>query len=279
MNWYKIGSHNREAQNENTQNTQTMVQNPNFSFEIEIKEEEKIRLFKILIFGVPGTPIFELGEMLSDYYNQDFYELNRNLTDNYFTDKIQSIYFDTGDKTSGSASQHTTRDPATESRYRAIDRFLNIPNLQTEPLSFEDKMNVYSIRSGIIVSELAEEVLLHWIRNGNGLIFFLDIDEEKAVKWLKNRRKCTTCNTSFHTEDNKPRHAEICDRCGSDLILRREDEPANVRHQFNVWRNDFSSFKKNMKGLNVIEINIDSKKKMQEIVNDCTSRINKKYIN
>ncbi len=282
MKWYSPTESNiREAQeiiygpkNEESK-VKDMVQESNFNIEIEIKEEEKIKTVKVLIFGVPSTPIFELGESISKYYNIDLFEINRS-TDNYFLDKIPSIYFDTGDKGIGSASEHEIRDVETEKRYRAIDRFLNIPNLQTERLSYEDKIDIYNIKNGIIVSEIAEFVLLHWIEKG-GVIIFLDSDEEKAVKWLKERRKCLTCGASYHLIENPPRHIQICDRCGTDIIMRKEDEPANVRHQFNIWRNDFSDFKKNMKGMDLIEINIDNKKNFNLLFDECRIRLNKRF--
>jgi hypothetical protein len=286
MKWYNsvnVIDNYREAQeiiygpkDENAE-SETVVQKPNFNIEIELEEEKKIRAFKVLIFGVPGTPIFELGNSISEYYNIDLFEINRSLGSNYFVDKIPSIHFDTGDRGIGSASQHTIRDPEIEQRYRAIDRFLNIPNLQTEPLSFGDKMNIYSIPNGIIVSEIAEPVLLHWIKNGNGVIFYLDIDEEKAVKWLKDRRKCMVCGAAYHLIDKRQRQGNICDRCGTDLIMRSEDEPANVRHQFNIWRNDFSVFKKQMEGMDFIKIDIDSKKNFNFIFDECRIRLNNRF--
>jgi ribosomal protein S27AE len=285
MKWYNglRESEYREAQeiiygpeNNDEKESETVVQKSNFNIEIGIQEEKKEKAFKILIFGVPGTPIFELGEAISDYYNVDLFELDRTFED-YFIDKIPSINFDTGDRAIGSGSQHAERDPETENRYRAIDRFLNVPNMQTEPLSFEDKMKIYSIPNGIIVSEIAEPVLLHWIQNGNGLILFLNIDEEKAVKWLRDRRKCFACGAAFHMVDRPPRQYEICDRCGTDLQVRVEDEPANVRHQFNIWRNDFSAFKKQMSKLDFVQIDIDSKKNFKSILDEIKIRLRNRY--
>lgn len=284
MRWYNgiKESEYREAQEiiygpkQDENESKAVVQKSDFNIEIEIEEEKKERTFKVLIFGVPGTPIFELGEAISDYYGVDLFELNRSFED-YFIDKIPSLHFDTGDRGIGSASQHTVRDPEVEKRYRAIDRFLNIPNLQTEPISYEDKMNIYSIPNGIIVSEIAEPVLLHWITNGNGLVLFLDIDEEKAVKWLKDRRKCFVCGAAYHLVDNKQRQYDICDRCGTELVLRAEDEPANVRHQFNIWRNDFTAFKKQMEKMDFVKIDIDVKKDFKSIFDEVRIRLNKRF--
>lgn len=284
MRWYNRENvkNYREAQEiiygpkNESKESETVVQKPNFNIEIEIKEEKKIKSFKVLIIGVPSTPIFELGDALSEYYNIDLFEINRHYQ-NYFIDNIPAINFDIGDRNIGNSSQHTIRDPKTENRYRAIDTFLNIPNLQIQSLSYEDKMNIYNIKNGIIVSEIAENVLLHWIKESNGIIFYLEMDEEKAVKWLKDRRKCLVCGASYHLVEKKPRHQDICDRCGTDLIMRKEDEPANVRHQFNIWRNDFSEFKSQAKSLDFIQIDVDKKKNFNFILDECRIRLNNRF--
>ncbi|MHA2101645.1 MAG: hypothetical protein ACW99A_23575 [Candidatus Kariarchaeaceae archaeon] len=236
MNWYK------KSQN----------------FNLEIPVEESIKKLKVLVFGVPGTPIQELGQAISDYYDIDLFELSREYEDEW-TDKIPAKLLDTGDKLHGSESNRPGRDPGSDSKRRAIDRFLNIPNQQPDPISYEDKIKLYGIPDGVMVTEVAEPTLIHWINKGNGVVFFLDVDEEMAVTWLKGRRKCLTCDNTHHKQDIVPKFDGICDRCGSDLIHRPEDQPANVRHQYNVWRQDFTEFKNTLKKSDFIKIDMTDK--------------------
>lgn len=221
---------------------------PVVNMKLEVKEEPNY--FRVVIFGVPGTPIFELGEDISNYYDIDMFELARDY-DEYFKEKIPNVDIDLGDRNSGSASQRTMRDPLSVSKRRAIDRFLNIPNNQPDPLSWEDKVKIYGISNGIMVTEIAEPVLLQWIQKGKGQAFFIDCEEETAVKWLKDRKKCMTCGSMFHKHDNPEKFEGICNRCGTDLIYREQDRPETVRHQFNIWRQDFTDFKKQMKEINM----------------------------
>lgn len=237
---------------------------------VEVKDEPEY--FRIVLFGVPGTPIFELGEDLANYYDIDLFELARDYEE-YWTEKIPSVNMDLGDRDSGSASQHSYRDPLTIEKRRAIDRFLNIPNSQPDPLPWEDKVKIYGIPSAIIVTEIAEPVLLQWIEKGKGQAFFIDCDEEAAVEWLKYRRKCLTCGSMYHKNDNPEKFEGICDRCGTDLIYRDQDKPATVRHQFNVWRQDFTEFKNQMKDINMTTLKMDEMN-YRQLFNAMTHRIN-----
>ena len=234
-----------------------------------------------LAFCLAQFLAFYLAE-LSEYYDEDLYELTREYED-YWSDKYPTTYLDTGDKLKGSDSQHADRDPAADSKRRAIDTFLNVPNQQPDPMSYEDKIKVYGIPHGIVVTEVAEPTLIHWIEKDNGLILYLDIDEKEAVGWLKERRKCLTCGNVHHMKENPPKFRGtddipgVCDRCGTDLIMRPEDKSSNVRHQFNVWRQDFTNFKNQLKDGDFIKLDL-GKKDYGSILEEAIIRLNNRFM-
>lgn len=242
---------------------------------VKLEVQTEPDYFRIVIFGVPGTPIFELGEDLSEYYDIDMFELSREYED-YWGEKIPSNNIDLGDRDSGSASQHQERDIESVKKRRAIDRFLNIPNIQPDPLPWEDKVQIYGIPNAIIVTEIAESVLLQWLKKGKGQAFFIDCEEEKAVEWMKERRKCLTCGSMFHSLDNPERFKGVCNRCGTDLIYRERDRPESVRHQYNIWRQDFTEFKKQMAVINMTTLKMDEmdyKKMFDQMISRINSRL------
>lgn len=238
---------------------------------VKLEVQEEPEYFRVVLFGVPGTPIFELGEDLANYYDIDFFELARDY-DEYWSEKIPSVNVDMGDRDSGSASQRTYRDPLTIEKRRAIDRFLNIPNNQPDPLPWEDKVKIYGIQNAVIVTEIPESVLLQWIEKGKGQAFFIDCDEEQAVNWLKDRKKCMTCGSMFHKHDNPEKFEGICNRCGADLVFRDQDRPATVRHQYNIWRQDFTDFKNQMSEINMTTLKMDQMN-YRQLFNAMTKRL------
>ena len=99
-----------------------------FDMEIPIND---LKPFKVLIFGVPGTPIHEMGKAISEYYDIDLFAIEREY-DDYWEDKYRTVYLDMGDGKDGSESQRERREPMADSSRRAIDRFLNVPNGQSK---------------------------------------------------------------------------------------------------------------------------------------------------
>ena len=79
-------------------------------------------MLRLLIYGVPGTQIFEVGERLAEFHKLEYFTIEKvpEEHESYFDDKIKSVPFDTGDFMSGSESQNMVRDPKT----LALDREL-----------------------------------------------------------------------------------------------------------------------------------------------------------
>lgn len=62
------------------------------------------------------------------------------------------------------------------------------------------------------------------------------VDEEQLVSRLSGRRVCSECQRAFHLETNPPRKSDVCDGCGSHLVVRADDESATVRKRLEVYR-------------------------------------------
>ncbi len=221
---------------------------------------------KILIIGCPGSPIFEVADRISGFRDYDLYTIESKeslLTDIYFADKIPQIDLDTGDFTSGSESQRYVRDPSSRIREKLMD-LERVPD-GNDGLTNDELMELIQIQDGVIASELADPRLVEWCN----LLFILESDVKIAQKWFILRRKCKTCGSVFHLEDKQPKEPGICDRCGTDLIRKPEDEPEYVRQQYMTWKHIFWKFEetaKQCKGVTLKRINIDNMKTMDEIV-------------
>lgn len=199
-------------------------------------------MIRLLIYGMPGTPIYEVAEGLADFHDVDLFTIERQPDmESYWSDKIPDFRLDTGDLLSGSESQQMSRDPLSEEKDRALDS----ESLELEgPLEQEEVCAILKIPSGILVTEISDTSLVSWSTH----ILFIDADEEMAVDWFKYRRKCRSCNSVFHMKDKPPQVPGICDRCGTDLQRRSEDHPLRVRKQYRNWRSDFNEMNNMAKG-------------------------------
>ena len=52
---------------------------------------------------------------------------------------------------------------------------------------------------------------------------------------MTGRRVCTKCGASYHIVANPPKSEGICDQCGGEVAIRKDDTPETVRHRLEVY--------------------------------------------
>lgn len=62
------------------------------------------------------------------------------------------------------------------------------------------------------------------------------IDEHVLSARLSGRLVCPVCGDSYQVETRPPRVAGICDRDGTQLVRRPDDEPGAIQHRFEIYR-------------------------------------------
>ena len=63
----------------------------------------------------------------------------------------------------------------------------------------------------------------------------VDVPDENIVKRMGGRRACLTCGATYHIEHVPPKKEGICDKCGSELVLRDDDKPETVKNRLSVY--------------------------------------------
>lgn len=66
------------------------------------------------------------------------------------------------------------------------------------------------------------------------VVLSLTVDDDVIVKRMSGRRVCA-CGASYHVESNPPKQEGICDRCGSELIVRSDDNPETVQKRLKTY--------------------------------------------
>jgi len=72
---------------------------------------------------------------------------------------------------------------------------------------------------------------------GDQIDFAIDVDvpDENIVKRMSGRRACVACGATYHIVHIPPVKEGICDKCGSELILRDDDAPETVLKRLGVY--------------------------------------------
>ncbi|MBR6411361.1 MAG: adenylate kinase [Clostridia bacterium] len=62
----------------------------------------------------------------------------------------------------------------------------------------------------------------------------IEVPDEAIVKRMSGRRVCS-CGASYHVEYNPPKVADVCDKCGSKLVIRADDAPETVKARLKTY--------------------------------------------
>lgn len=72
---------------------------------------------------------------------------------------------------------------------------------------------------------------------GDQIDFALNIDvpDEAIIRRMSGRRACPKCGATYHIVYAAPKTENICDKCGTELIIRSDDKPETVKDRLNVY--------------------------------------------
>ena len=63
----------------------------------------------------------------------------------------------------------------------------------------------------------------------------IEIDDSVIEGRMTGRRVCSACGGSFHVVANPPKTEGVCDLCGGELVIRKDDAPETVRKRLEVY--------------------------------------------
>jgi adenylate kinase len=67
------------------------------------------------------------------------------------------------------------------------------------------------------------------------VVLYLDVGEDEIVRRMSGRRVCPKCEAIYHTIHDPPKVEGTCDKCGSSLKIREDDEETTVRKRLEVF--------------------------------------------
>ncbi len=70
---------------------------------------------------------------------------------------------------------------------------------------------------------------------GPDLVVYLNVDDSVLVDRLCGRRTCPNCGSPFHIHFAPPKVSGICDRCGTALVHRSDDQEDAIRKRLEAF--------------------------------------------
>lgn len=71
----------------------------------------------------------------------------------------------------------------------------------------------------------------------------IEIDDAVIEKRMTGRRVCSSCGASYHITANPPKKDGVCDSCGGELTVRKDDAPETVRNRLQVFHQETEALK------------------------------------
>lgn len=63
----------------------------------------------------------------------------------------------------------------------------------------------------------------------------INVPDEVITRRVSGRRVCLDCGNTYHIETKQPQKEGVCDRCGSTLVQRKDDQPETVQERLRVY--------------------------------------------
>ena len=71
----------------------------------------------------------------------------------------------------------------------------------------------------------------------------IEVEDETIVQRMSGRRTCKNCSQTFHIVNNPPKQEGICDSCGGELTIRKDDAPETVMTRLQVYHKETEPLK------------------------------------
>ena len=71
----------------------------------------------------------------------------------------------------------------------------------------------------------------------------IEIEDETIIERMAGRRTCHDCGASFHVVNNPPKTEGVCDLCGGELTIRKDDAPETVKARLETYHSETEPLK------------------------------------
>lgn len=154
--------------------------------------------------------------------------------------KIGARHLSTGDLLRAAVQQGTPLG-------KKAEMFMNAGQLVPDDVMLgliEEKRTAGELSQGFILDgfprTLPQAIALDSMFERSGLhidrVVLLVVDDDEIVKRLSGRMHCSACRAGYNYPVSVPREKGICDKCGSCLVRRPDDEPSVVKNRLLVYR-------------------------------------------
>ena len=82
----------------------------------------------------------------------------------------------------------------------------------------------------------------------------IEIADEVIEARMTGRRVCLNCGASYHVVANPPKVEGICDSCGNEIVIRKDDAPETVKNRLKTFHAETEPLKDFYSKLGVLKL-------------------------
>jgi adenylate kinase len=71
----------------------------------------------------------------------------------------------------------------------------------------------------------------------------IEISDQEIIERMSGRRACPNCSATYHLQYAPSKKDGVCDACGTELAIRRDDEPETVKNRLRVFHEETEPLK------------------------------------
>ena len=75
------------------------------------------------------------------------------------------------------------------------------------------------------------------------VVLNIEVSDEDIVNRMSGRRTCPKCGSTYHIEFNPTKAEGVCDNCGTELTVRKDDHPDVVKSRLDVYHSETEPLK------------------------------------
>ncbi|MBR2713604.1 MAG: adenylate kinase [Kiritimatiellae bacterium] len=69
-------------------------------------------------------------------------------------------------------------------------------------------------------------------------VVLVDVPDEIIADRIAGRRTCPKCKAGYHVKNLPPKVEGVCDACGAELVIRKDDNPDTVKDRLSVYHRE-----------------------------------------
>lgn len=111
----------------------------------------------------------------------------------------------------------------------------------------KQRLSEPDLESGFILDGFPRTVVQAEALTASGIkidkVLSLEVEDEKIIERLSSRRECSKCGVPYNVISNKPKQEGVCDKCGGELIRRKDDNPETIKNRLDVYHSETEPIK------------------------------------